>query len=297
MISSLDTYVYNTLKDMLPKVLKDDNLVRQTLTNVDKESRDKFIENFCGDNPVKEINYSYSFPEKKLGSMATLVIQAGPSVKSSSSIGGIESNFTYEEAGLVREHGRVIEEVPEDPSKLKISLEHPIGDLIGVDKISFSLDDDEPYTEGNNIYFNKENNEDLVNLFNGEGGHEHTLTVTYNRKLPKDNNPFGSNIGYTAKESVSITPMSINMDTARCLDIVLHTLLIVMSQSVDEQSTYLLQDFSIGEMQQLAFDFDKSGTQTVYGRPIKVDYHVSNTINYYYEELKSIVFRKFDKEA
>lgn len=300
MISSLDTYVYKTLEKMIPKVLQDENLVRQTLANVDEESKNKFIENFCGPNPKQEVGYSYSFPEKKLNFMAVLVVQAGASTKANSSIGGIESTFTYEEDGLVVENNRIIEEDPEDPTKLKISLDYPIGDYHGIDKISFSIDDDEPYIKGNAIYFNKMGNEDLPRMFSGkdpEGKphHDYSLRVTYNKMLDKGDNPMGANIGYTAKESIQITPMSVNMDTARCLDIVLHTLLVVMTQTVDEQSTYLLQDFKIGEMQQLAFEFDNTGNQTVYGRPIVIDYHVSNTINYYYEKLKKIVF-PFDIE-
>lgn len=301
MISSLDTHVYQTLKTMLPQVLKDENLVRQTLANIDNESRDKFIDNFCGGSPKQEIGYSYTFPEDKLNFMATIVVQSGASTKVNSSLGGIESTFNYEEDGLINENGKVIEEVHGDPTKLKISLNHPIGELQGVDKISFSLDEDEPYLEGNTIYFNREGNEDLPQIFNGKDdeGNDHydySLRVTYNKKIPKDTDPFGANIGYTAKEAVEITPMSVNMDTARCLDIVIHTLLVVLSQNIDEQSTYLLQNFSVGEMQQLAFEFDKSGTQTVYGRPIVIDYQVSNTINYYYERLKNIVFNIGTKE-
>lgn len=302
MISSLDTYVYSTLESMIPKVLKEDNLVRQTLMNVDEEAREKFITNFCGSNPKQEVGLSYSFPEKKINLMAILVIQSGSSSKVGSSLGGVESTFNYGEDGLVKEHGRIIEEVPEDPTKLKISLNHPIGEIQGVDKISFSLDEDQPYIQGSDIYFNKKGNEYLINLFGGvdEEGKPHndySLTVTYNKLDESRKGSHGANIGYTAKETVGITPMSVNMDTARCLDVLIHTLLVVMSQNVDEQSTYLLQDFKIGEMQQLAFEFDNTGSQTVYGRPITVEYQVSNTINYYYEKLKNIVFPYDVKEA
>lgn len=282
MISSLDTYVYKTFEKVLPEILKDKNLMKQTLINIDDEAGTKFIEMFCGDNPKSEINLSYSFPESKKDFNATLVISSGKSVKVNSSLGGVEATFTSEEYGIERELAH-IEEYESDLSLLRITVDNAIGEILGIDKLSFSESLDEPHIKDNHILFNKQGNEHLLNKNNDSSSEEEPpidLIVTYTAIDPTKDVK-GAKIGYTSRETVQVTPLSNNLDIARCLDIVIHTLLIIMQQGMGEQSTYLLQDFTIGEMQQLANE--KDPTQVVYGRPIDIQYTISNSINNYFK--------------
>lgn len=266
MVPSLDTYVYKQLRTKVAAVLSRADIVDQALADFDTEARESFKKSYCGLKPKKEIHVSYVFPQAKESFDARYVVQLGNSEQVNNSLGSVEGTFTFRETGAKTE----ISEVQVDPVKGELFLEvtEHIGSLEGTNNISFS-EPDNMHIEGNRICFKQAGNEGLVGL---------ETYVYYTGKELLDKDPKGVKKGYTSQDVIEVTPISSNMDTARCMDAILRVVLITMLENIEEKTTYSLQNASFSPMQNL---IPENGMdRVIFGRPLTLSYMVSNTIDF-----------------
>lgn len=267
MISSVDTYVYNELKEQVNRILDDEKITDVALARLDEDTRENFKNTFVrGKGKVK---FDYVFPQSNEPLDARVLIQLGKAEVVNRSLGDIEGTFTYREGGRTREKANI--EVFDD-DLFKIELDHTVGDLLNIEEVTFS-NEDNIHTKDNLILFNRRGN----NLF--EGGLQ--VTVNYIIKEESTRDPVGAKLGYTLQEIVELTPISTNIDTARCLDLIIKTALIVMTNTQQEQDEYMLQSHSyniLGEVQPGNSMLDR----VIFGRPITLSYEVVNTLDYDY---------------
>lgn len=266
MIPSLDTYVFGKLKDNLKAILTTPEVLEVALGGMDSKARENFIKTYGGKNPKQEVQVSYHFPGAKEQFNARYVVQLGPSNEVNRSLGMADAVFSYREGEERNDIGVV--KLNELEDYLYIETEYLIGDLYSADSIDFAKADD-VRIQDNKVIFNRIGNESLVGL---------TTRVHYMSKVAPDDgeDPSGIQKGYTSRDIVEVTPLSNNMDTARCLDSILKVISIMMADSPEEQITYQLQTLRYGGMDNLVTELDS----LLYGRPLTLEYTVNYTIDY-----------------
>lgn len=272
MIPSLDTYVFNQVKSNLTAILSSPKIVDTALQGLDKNARDSFKQTYCGENANREINVTYVFPQNKEGFDALYFIQLGEGEEKNDSLGLTEGTYDTREGGTNREPVSI--QVDYESNRLFMEVAKPIASIDGYDGITFAKSD-EVTLEGNRIYFKLITNEHLIGA---------DIVVNYTDKL--DNlNPTGIKKGFTSRDTVIITPLSTNMDTSRCLDALLKVILIIMRQTVEEQSAYALQTAYFEPMQALETGADR----IAFGRPLTIAYTVSYSLDFDLAQLKDIL--------
>lgn len=272
MIPSLDTYVFNQVKSNLTAILSSPKIVDTALQGLDKNARDSFKQTYCGENANREINVTYVFPQNKEGFDALYFIQLGEGEEKNDSLGLTEGTYDTREGGTNREPVSI--QVDYESNRLFMEVAKPIASIDGYDGITFAKSD-EVTLEGNRIYFKLITNEHLIGA---------DIVVNYTDKL--DNlNPIGIKKGFTSRDTVIITPLSTNMDTSRCLDALLKVILIIMRQTVEEQSAYALQTAYFEPMQALETGADR----IAFGRPLTLAYTVSYSLDFDLAQLKDIL--------
>lgn len=272
MIPSLDTYVFNQVKSNLTAILSSPKIVDTALQGLDKNARDSFKQTYCGENANREINVTYVFPQNKEGFDALYFIQLGEGEEKNDSLGLTEGTYDTREGGTNRESVSI--QVDYESNRLFMEVAKPIASIDGYDGITFAKSD-EVTLEGNRIYFKLITNEHLIGA---------DIVVNYTDKL--DNlNPIGIKKGFTSRDTVIITPLSTNMDTSRCLDALLKVILIIMRQTVEEQSAYALQTAYFEPMQALETGADR----IAFGRPLTIAYTVSYSLDFDLAQLKDIL--------
>ena len=266
MIPSLDTYVFGKLKDNLKAILTTPEVLEVALGGMDSKARENFIKTYGGKNPKQEVQVSYHFPGAKEQFNARYVVQLGPSNEVNRSLGMADAVFSYREGEERNDIGVV--KLNELEDYLYIETEYLIGDLYSTDSIDFAKADD-VRIQDNKVIFNRIGNESLVGL---------TTRVHYMSKVAPDDgeDPSGIQKGYTSRDIVEVTPLSNNMDTARCLDSILKVISIMMADSPEEHITYQLQTLRYGGMDNLVTELDS----LIYGRPLTLEYTVNYTIDY-----------------
>lgn len=266
MIPSLDTYVFGKMKDNLKAILTTPEVLEVALGGMDSKARENFIKTYGGKNPNQEVQVSYHFPGAKEQFNARYVVQLGPSNEVNRSLGMADAVFSYREGEERNDIGVV--KLNELEDYLYIETEYLIGDLYSTDSIDFAKADD-VRIQDNKVIFNRIGNESLVGL---------TTRVHYMSKVAPDDgeDPSGIQKGYTSRDIVEVTPLSNNMDTARCLDSILKVISIMMADSPEEQITYQLQTLRYGGMDNLVTELDS----LLYGRPLTLEYTVNYTIDY-----------------
>lgn len=263
MIKSVDTYVFNKVKSLLNQLLNDKAVLNETLQNIDEKARERFIETFGGENG-KEINVLYTYPQSK-SDFNAFVIEVGTSTmkdsKRDGSLGSVTGNYDYIASSLVEESGEF--QYSEDEDKLYMKLSRPIDDLSHIDGIEFSEEDNLSF-EDSYLTINANNNEWLV----GESFNVHYYTG--------GQEAHGISYGYQSAERVGITALSTNIDTLRCLDIILKTIFIIMRESKDEQFTYNLSKSDFSSLKEMISD----GDRPVYARTLNLTYIVTHSVEY-----------------
>lgn len=275
MLPSIDTYVHDKLETSIKKILDVPEVVETILGNLDEQTRKSFINYFC--KSKAELDVTYSFPQTQDNALARIVIQLGEEKKVAESMGNIEGSYTYREGGTRIESSKI--QYNSETNKLEIPLEYNIGEIYSFSNISFSRSD-EVSIKDNKIIFNYEGNESLEN---------EEIKVSYEEL--KEGNIVGVKEGFTTSVDVLITPMSTNIDIARGLDLLIKTILIMMMENPEEHTIYLLQGYKAEAMTELAYAGETYvPDNTLYGRPIVLNYTISNNIDYdYNNKIKNIL--------
>ena len=276
MIPSLDTYVHNKLETTVKAILDNRDILEETLKDIDKTAKDNFIKTYGGKSSKREVNVTYSFPDGREGFDALYLVQLGGSSPSRDSLGSVEGTFDSHEGELYKETAEIKADFPK--SKLYIKAAKPIAELVGVEGISFATSDN-VFVQEDHITFELLGNESLEGI---------EVTFTYTEKL-KPGEASGVQKGYTLTEAVVITPLSTNLDTLRCMDAILKVVLIIMRESIEEQTMFGLQKSVFEPVNVL----DIPTETPVYGRPLTLTYQLSYSIELEFgKRLKEINIRK-----
>ena len=263
MIPSLDTYLYKEIKERLGIILSECYIINESLREIDKEARENFIDTFCGENPKKEIQVSYTFPQsKEQFDSARIVIAMGGSVETNKAIGGVQGTYTYEEDDFESE--TVIAERREN--RLVLPTKKPVADYVNSPDISFAESDQLEITKDGVITFAYLGNEDLEGL---------SFRITYSSKRSNSDTQ-GLLLGYSSNDQISIVPISTNVDIVRCLDMLIRVILITMRDTPEEKIDYSLQSLEFGDLQPVI----ENGETVVFGRPCTLGYKVTNSVSF-----------------
>lgn len=260
MIYSLDTYVYNSISQLLEALLEDKELLRELLQDINPDDQERFIKAYGGQSPVRTIKTRYSFPETKESMMGAVVVQMGNGSNTKHFLGGNVSG--YKEKSMEE----TTETVPVvcDGDRCSLTVKGRIGDAYRVHEVNFATSDD-LRVDGQTISFLQKGNE----YFEGK-----SFTVTYDVADQVQTGP-GIHKGYMAREGVQVTPLSTDMNTARCLNVLLTAILIIMDER-EEGTSYAQPSYTFSPMQRIV----KDGESEVYGRPITITYTVTHSMKY-----------------
>lgn len=276
MIPSLDTYVHNKIETTVKAILKNEDILEATLKDIDREARESFTKTYGGKKSTREVIVTYAFPNSREGFDALYLVQLGGSSPSRDSLGSVEGTFDQHEGELYKETVSI--KVDNIKRKLYIEAAKPIAEIIGVEGISFA-ESDNVSIEGDRIVFEWFGNEALEGL---------DVTFMYTEKL-KPGETVGVQKGYTLTEAVVVTPLSTNLDTLRCMDAILKVVLIIMRESIEEQTMFGLQKSIFEPISVL----DIPTETPVYGRPLTLTYQLSYSIELEFGKLlKEINIRK-----
>lgn len=265
MIASLDTYLYKEIESKLQIILSNRYIIEEILKGVQPNIARNFINRYTGDT-AREIPIVYTMPQDKQTQQGCIYIGLREGKETHPSIGNLEGNYDFKE-GFLHTESSVIHATAEK-DRLYLEVSKPIGELISVEGITFSSSDNVTIEE-NRVYFRYD--ESLV----GVGPFE----VNYVEKLGEEH---GSKKGFTATEQYSILVVSTNMDTVRCLDLIIKAILILMRSNPEEQTNYILQETQFGQIEEI--DTGRTGSdgatpEILYGRETIVSYKVSYSLD------------------
>lgn len=214
---------------------------------------------------AREIPIVYTMPQDKQTQQGAIYIGLREGEETNPSIGFMEDTYDFKEGGLQTDQA-TIQALP-DNSKLYIEVSKPIGNILNIGNMTFA-ESDNVTIDGNRIYFTYD--QSLV----GVG----PLTVYYEDTLGAET---GIKQGFTTTEHYSVLVVSTNMDTVRCLDLVIKAILIMMRSNPEEQTNQLLQRLQFGQIE--AQDTGATGgdgsPMLLYGRETIVTYRVSYSLD------------------
>lgn len=283
MVPSIDTHLKKEVTNMLDIILHECYIIDEVLRDFDPEVVKTFKTAYCGDSKAKnEVTVRYSFPDIKTPYLASYVIQLGDGLESKNSLGGVEGTFINKEKGYRSEDL----DVKVDNNRLYVEASEEIGEYISSSDVAFA-ESDNLKIEGNRLYFALMGNEILL---------DRAINIKYSSKYPATDgeDPHGTYRGFTASESVSITSLSNNTDTVRCLDAILKVILIMLRQSDQEQNYYSLQKTRFSALAPVIND----GETRVMGRTVTLTYTSSYFVEYNVaNSIKEIIFRRTMKDG
>lgn len=276
MLSSIDTYLKQEIEDRLQVILSNCYIIDEALKDVDKEARENFKKTYVGESSLREVRVFYGVPQNKEGFDACYAVLIGQSVEDRKSIGGVEGNYNSRQGNVVSEV--VSPSLSDLGDKIIFKVSHPIAEFEGAPELSFSKSDNLQVV-GDTIQIN--NSGDNEFLLNSQ------YTIYYTVK-DTDEDVAGISKGYTATDELSVVSMSINYDTARCLDIILRLILITMRESIDEKFSYSLQTLAFDSLAPVITD----GDTTVFGRTATIQYTVSHSVDFdFYRKVTELIVR------
>lgn len=279
MITSLDTYLYEEISKRLQIMLSECYIMNETLKDIDNEARTNFMKAYVGENPKKSIDVFYGVPQNKENYEASYAVTIGTSTELTKSIGGIQGNYSNREGSVISETV-AIQKYEQDDSYLTFNTTYDVATIEGIPDIDFSSYDELSIINNRIVFKNTVYNREL--LLNKE------YKVLYT-KLDDTVDVAGVSKGFTAVEELSITSLSTNYDTARCLDLILKLILITMRDSVDEHFSYNLQTLSFDALAPVISD----GETIVYGRSVTISFTNSISVDSdFYKKITEIIVRR-----
>lgn len=263
MIPSIDTYIYSEVEEKLQLILSNRYIIEEILKGVQPKIAENFMRSYYGPKG-REVPIVYTMPQEKVTQQGAIYIGLREGRESDPSLGNIEGTYDFKEGSFFSPKATVQHDLESD--RLYLEVEHPIGELINVEGLAFSRNDG-VQLEDNRIYFTYD--EQLLGL---------EFVVNYTASSGDEH---GIKKGYTTTESYSILAVSTNMDTVRCLDLIIKSIMILMRANAEENSMYLLQRIQFGQIQEV--DTGRTSgdgvPEILYGRETIVTYTVSYTLD------------------
>lgn len=272
MLPSIDTYLHGEIEDKLKIIQSSCYIMGEILKDIQPEVARNFIRTYCGDKG-REIPIVYTMPQEKMQLQGSIYIGLRQGAEEHQSIGNIEETYFFKEDGAIRENAIV--QVSEDNTRLCFDLSKEIGELINVEGLAFS-DSDNVTIEDGKLYFRYDPN--LIGT---------TFAVHYTAVADSDNEDVdtdeqGLKKGFSTIENYSILALSTNMDTVRCIDLILKAILIMMRDNPNEKGNYLLQRLQFGQIDEVDTEVGNNSDarpMILYGRETIVTYTTSYSLD------------------
>jgi hypothetical protein len=262
-LPSIDTYLYDQINNKLGIILSNRYIIEEILKGIQPSIAQNFIRAYTGDT-AREIPIVYTMPQDKESQRGAIYIGLREGQESNPSLGNLEGTYDFKEDSFRKEH-EIVVQAEEGNERCFLEVELPIGDLNNVEGLQFSRSDNVE-VEANRIYFKYDS--ELVGL---------QFTVNYAAKAPVGEE-VGLKKGFTSTEHYSILVVSTNMDTVRCLDLIVKAILILMRSNKEENTNFLLQKLQFGQIEEIDV-----GTETtpeiLYGRESIVTYTASYSLD------------------
>lgn len=238
-ILSIDSYLQSNISSYIDKLLTSSYIIREVvLADFDEDIRNSFIKTFCrdSDNKGTEIPVTFTFPESKQDKQAFILIQYKGGEESESDLGstaGVSRESTETEETI-----ETLEVQVEKRDQGKVCYLKPTKHVADVETIynfagSYRVADGRVYLESPIL-------EQYLEL--GESISFKIMYTAYTEDIDysSPSQPYKVDYGYNLLETFTIDSVSNNMDTLRCLDALLRTVLIYMRSTPYEQIEYRL---------------------------------------------------------
>ncbi|QIW88678.1 hypothetical protein P59_081 [Bacillus phage P59] len=263
MLPSIDTYLYDQIEEKLGIILSNRYIIEEILKGIQPSIATNFIRAYTGDEG-REIPIVYTMPQDKESQRGAIYIGLREGQESATSLGNLEGTYEFKEEGFRKEYD--VEVMPEEGNeRCFLEVELPIGHLNNVEGIQFSRSDNVE-VEGKRIYFKFD--PELLGL---------KFTVNYVAQSIEEEE-VGLKKGFTSTEHYSILVVSTNMDTVRCLDLIVKAILILMRSNKEENTNFLLQKLQFGQIEEINVGTDET-PEILYGRESIVTYTASYSLD------------------
>lgn len=286
MIPSVDTHLYHQINEKLTEIQENPYIMNEILQGIQEDVRRRFVRAYSGENRF-EVPIIYTLPQEKMEQRGSIYIGLKQGAETQTSLGNLEGSYQYKEDGLVKEDSYLSRS--EDGNKWELHLDNPIRDFQNIENISFSRHDEVDFEDIKDSNGEPVKGKITFNYDDGLEGIIEPFTVNYFPKVfHRDSNyklqevdESGLQKGFTAQESYAIAVLSINMDTVRCLEIILKAIFIMMRDSGKEKKALQLQSLKFGQIEPI--NTSKSSSDGVpfllYGKEVEATYTVSYNLD------------------
>ena len=257
MLPSIDTYLYCEIENKLEIILTNRYIIEEILGGMNPRTVERFMTAYFGEDR-QEIPIVFEMPQEKVSQRAAIYIGLREGVESKPSIGLHEGTYPFKRGAFSKEASVATRE--ED--RLFFEVSKPIGELNNIENLMFAVSDN-VVVEDNKIYFNYDS------ALEGE-----KFNVNY---TPTEGDETGITKGFTAQEAYSVLTVSTNMDTVRCLDLLVKAIFILMRENPEEQTGFMLQKIQFGQIEEINTGRTGAtgGPEMLFGREIITSYEVS----------------------
>jgi hypothetical protein len=261
MIPSLDTYLHNEIETKLKIILSNRYIIEEILKGIQPNIARNFIRAYVGE-AAREIPIVYTMPQEKITQQGAIYIGLREGKETHPSVGNMEGTYDFKQGSLIEDESIII--ATPDKDRLFLEVTRPIGELLNVEGLTFSRNDNVE-VEGKRIYFNYDSELEGLGPFK----------VNYMELLGEEQ---GTQVGFTSTEQYSVLAVSTNMDTVRCLDMIIKSILILMRNNPEELNSHLLQGIQFGQIEEIPVGTDEK-PELLYGRETVVSYTVSYSLD------------------
>ena len=238
---SIDSYIQETLDKNISQLLNNSNILKsEVLSNIEPDTRDSFINTYCTDvnKNALEIPVLFTYPATGMDKRSIILIQFKSSSEPAEDSGSLGSflGTTDTNQGEFKKEKLVLKQdlMANGEPYAYVETSFPIYQEAKITEIS---DNNILRVEGNKIYIS------WTSIMKNAIGSYVTVIYNTNNEVTDASTDLDS-IGYDLEETYAIDVISSNMDTLRCLDLLLKTCLAVMRQNPMEQSLAKIQSLS-----------------------------------------------------
>lgn len=269
MIQALAYNVKNTLANNLSYFLSQPYIIKELLEDIDEKTVKEFIERFSKSptsKGVKEIPVYFGYPQDVKSMDAMVSVTSGNGQETSQSIGHVDGSFEGQ--------GHIYTETLEVTAfEVREGIEYAVGNVVHeilyIDGIT-EISTDHIIHEGNKVLIRVSNVLAMATVNVGD-----KYTITYTAKVSGKS---GLAIGFTAREEVVISIVSMNESTMACLDILIKACIITMRESLRERVMTDLPKISYTPIQPIDPELVPGTPNIVFTRDYSLVYTVSHNI-------------------
>jgi hypothetical protein len=261
MLPSIDTYLHEQIEGKLKIILSNRYIIEEILKGIQPSIAENFMKAYAGEDGM-DIPIIYTMPQEKNELRGSIYIGLREGEEDRPSMGNLEGTYDFKEDGMTKQKSTV--QWDDESERMYFEVNETIGELINVEGITFAARD-QLSVEGNRIYFLA-----VPEIM------EMDFMVNY---VPSSGDEIGFKKGFTATEFYSVLVVSTNMDTVRCLDLIVKAILIMMRSNKEDNTAFLLQKIKFGQIEEVETGNQGEEPQMLYGRESIVSYVTSYSLD------------------